>query len=156
MPVSKKLKGFLDENKVKYVVVAHSKAYTAQEIAASLHIPGNELAKSIIVKVDDGFAMVVLPASYRINFEMLKNVLGKKKVSLASEEDFKSLFPECEIGAMPPFGNLYDVPVYMAESLLADDEIFFNAGTHTEVIRLKMEDYKKLANPEIVKISEHM
>ena len=156
MPVSKKLREFLDENHVKYVVVSHSKAYTAQEVAAALHIKGKILAKSIIVKVDGEYAMVVLSADCRINFDMLKTVLGKDNVGLAPEEDFKSLFPECEIGAMPPFGNLYDLKVYMAESLLEDEEIAFNAGTHTEVIRVSMEDYKRLANPEVVKISEHM
>ena len=156
MPVSKKLREFLDENHVKYVVVSHSKAYTAQEVAAALHIKGKILVKSIIVKSDGEYAMVVLSADCRINFDMLKTVLGKDNVGLASEEDFKSLFPECEIGAMPPFGNLYDLKVYMAESLLEDEEIAFNAGTHTEVIRVSMEDYKRLANPEVAKISEHM
>ena len=156
MPVSRKLREFLDENHIKYVVISHSKVYTAQEIAAALHIKGKILVKSIIVKIDGEYAMVVLSADYKINFDMLKTVLGKDNISLASEEDFKSLFPECEIGAMPPFGNLYDMKVYMAEKLLEDEEIAFNAGTHTEVIRVSMEDYKRLANPEVVKISEHM
>ena len=156
MPVSRKLRGFLDDNDVKYVVISHSKAYTAQEVAAALHIKGKILAKSIIIKVDGGYAMVVLSANYKINFDMLKTALGKKEISLASEEDFKSLFPECEVGAIPPFGNLYDMKVYLAESLTDDEEIAFNAGTHTEVIKVSMEDYKRLVNPEIVKISEHM
>ena len=156
MPVSKRLKGFLDENHIKYVVIAHSKAFTSQEVAASLHIPGKELAKSVIIKVNGEFMMVVLPASYKINFEMVKNALEKKDVRLATEEEFKSLFPECEIGAMPPFGNLYNIPVYMAESLKDDKEIAFNAGSHVEVIRLSMDDYKRLVEPKIVKISEHL
>lgn len=156
MPVAKKTKEFLDKNAVKYLIISHSRAYTAQEIAASTHIPGKELAKSIIVKIDGELAMVVLPASYKINFEMLGSALGKKDVKLATEDDFKSVFPDCEIGAMPPFGNLYDVPVYMAKSLEDDVEIAFNAGTHTEVIRLAMDDYKRLVNPKIIKTSEHI
>jgi len=156
MPISKKLTHFLDENHIKYVVIEHFQAYTAQEIAAAVHIPGKELAKSIIVKADGKFVMVVLPATYKINFDLLKSAIGKEDVSLASEEDFKSLFPDCEIGAMPPFGNLYDMPVYMSQSLNEDKEIAFNAGTHTEVFRMGMDDYKRLVKPEIVKISERL
>lgn len=156
MSISSKLKSYLDENHVKYVVITHSRAYTAQEIAAAVHIPGIELAKSVIVKCNGSFAMVVLPASYKINFDMLRSALKKEKVSLASEDEFKSLFPECEIGAEPPFGNLYKVPVYMAQSLSNDKEIVFNAGTHTEVIRMSLDDYKRLVKPEIIKISEHV
>ena len=156
MPVAKMTREFLDKNDVKYLIISHSRAYTAQEIAASTHIPGKELAKSIIVKIDGELAMIVLPASYKINFDLLNSSLGKKETKLASEDDFKSVFPDCEIGAMPPFGNLYDVPVYMARSLEDDIEIAFNAGTHTEVIRMAMNDYKRLVNPKIIKISEHM
>ena len=156
MPVAKMTKEFLDKNDVKYLIISHSRAYTAQEIAASTHIPGKELAKSIIVKIDGELIMIVLPASHKINFDLLNAALGKTKTKLASEDDFKSVFPDCEIGAMPPFGNLYDVPVYMAQSLEDDIEIAFNAGTHTEVIRLAMDDYKRLVNPKIIKISEHM
>ena len=155
MPTSKKLANFLNENNIKYVVIKHSKAYTAQEVAASLHIPGKELAKSIILKVNGNFAMVVLPANYRVNFDLLKSALGKENVRLALEKDFKSLFPDCEIGAMPPFGNLYNIPVYMAQSLNDDEEISFNAGTHTEVIRMPLNDYKRLVKPKVVEISEH-
>lgn len=156
MPVAKKTKEFLDKNGVKYLIISHSRAYTAQEIAASTHIPGKELAKSVIVKVDGELVMVVLPASYKINFDLLSSALGSKDTKLATEDDFKAVFPDCEIGAMPPFGNLYDVPVYMAKSLEEDIEIAFNAGTHTEVIRLAMEDYKRLVNPKTIKISEHI
>ena len=156
MPIAKMTKEFLDKNDVKYLIISHSRAYTAQEIAASTHIPGKELAKSIMVKIDGDLAMIVLPASYKINFDMLNSVLGKKEINLATEDDFKPVFPDCEIGAMPPFGNLYGVPVYMAKSLDDDIEIAFNAGTHTEVIRLAMDDYKRLVNPKTIKISEHM
>jgi len=152
MPVQK-VKQFLDEQNVKYVSIQHSEAYTAQEIAASAHIPGKVLAKTVIVKVDGKPAMAVVPASYNIDFDLLKTVAGAKKVELAKEDDFQSLFGECDTGAMPPFGNLYGMPVYVGESLAEDDEIAFNACSHTELIRLSFADFKRLVKPIIAKIS---
>ena len=105
MPVTK-LKKFLDENHIKYQTIIHSKAYTAQQIASTAHIPGQELAKTVIVKLDGKMAMAVLPASYKVDFDLLKEMTGSQNVSLASEFEFKTVFPECETGAMPPFGNL--------------------------------------------------
>lgn len=156
MPLSKKLKSFLDENNIKYVAIKHSLAYTAQEVAASLHVPGDLLAKSVIVKIDGAMAMVVLPSSYRIDFLLLKEALGCKKVELASEREFNDQFPDCEPGAMPPFGNLYDLPVYVAQSLAKNEEIVFNACTHQQVIRMNYSDYEKLAQPTVLKLSEHL
>ncbi|MFB3902082.1 MAG: aminoacyl-tRNA deacylase [Acidobacteriota bacterium] len=152
MPV-KKLKEFLDENRVKYVTISHSLAYTAQEIAATAHVPGKELAKTVIVKADDRMAMAVLPASLKVNFELLADAIGAKKVTLATEKEFKQLFPDCELGAMPPFGNLYGMDVFVAESLTGDKEIAFNAGSHTELIRLSYEDFSRLVKPKVVKLS---
>lgn len=152
MPV-KKLKEFLDSHKVKYVTIRHSLAYTAQEIAATAHIPGKELAKTVIIKIDGKMAMAVLPASYRVDFGMLKQAAGAKRVELASEEEFKNLFPECEIGAMPPFGTLYGMEVYVASSLAEDEEIAFNAGSHSELIKLSYKDFKELVKPKEVKFS---
>ena len=152
MPV-KKLKEFLDENKVKYMVCIHSTAYTAQEIAASAHIPGKDVAKTVMVKIDDKMAMAVLPASYRVDFDLLKDGTGAKSVELASEEEFKYLFPDCEIGAMPPFGNLYDMDVYVAASLTEDEEIAFNAGSHRELIKLSYKDFAKLVKPKVLTFS---
>lgn len=152
MPV-KQLKDFLDKNKVRYQTISHSTAYTAQQIAASAHIPGKELAKTVMVKIGDKMAMTVLPASYKVDFDLLNEVVGTEKVELATEREFKDLFPECEIGAMPPFGNLYDMDVYVAESLLEDEEISFNAGSHTELIRLSMKDYAKLVKPKVLRFS---
>jgi Ala-tRNA(Pro) deacylase len=154
MGVLSRLKDYLDENKIKYVKITHSRAYTAQEIAASVHIPGKELAKTVIVKVSDDFAMVVLPASRKINFDRLKTVVGNNDVRLAEENEFKGLFPDCEVGAMPPFGNLYNVPVYVASALAEDEEIAFNAGTHTDVIKLSYSDFEKLVKPAIGTFSE--
>jgi len=152
MPV-KKLKDFLDSNKVKYVTIKHSPAYTAPEIAGSAHIPGKELAKTVIIKVDGKMAMAVLPASQRVNFDLLKKITGASKIELASEQEFKDLFPECEVGAMPPFGNLYGMEVFVDESLSEDEEIAFNAGSHTELIRLAYKDFERLVKPKRRKLS---
>lgn len=150
MPV-KKLKEFLDSQNIKYVVMTHSKAYTGQEIAASAQIPGKELAKTVMVKVDGKMAMAVLPASYKVDFGLLKGAAGAAKVELANEGEFKDMFPGCEVGAMPPFGNLYGLDVYVSESLAEDEEIAFNAGSHTELVRLAYKDFERLVKPKVAK-----
>lgn len=152
MPV-KKLKAFLDETNVRYLTVRHSSAYTSQEIAASAHVSGKEFAKTVMIKIDGEMAMAVLPASYHIDFESLKEIFGTKNVTLASEAEFKDRFSDCEIGAMPPFGNLYGMAVYVADSLTEHKEIAFNAGTHTELIKLSYADYKRLVKPHVFKFS---
>lgn len=152
MPL-RRLKEFLDSNRVKYVSISHSTAYTAQEIAATAHIKGKELAKTVMVKIDGRLAMVVVPASSRVDFDLLQDITGAHQVELASEAEFRSLFPECEVGAMPPFGNLYDMDVYVAESLAEDEEIAFNAGSHTELIRLSFHDFERLVRPRIVQVA---
>ena len=148
MPVSR-LTNLLKEEHVDYVTIPHSIAYTAQEAAASAHIPGVEFAKTVIVKIDGKLAMVVLPALYKVNLDLLKQEAEAIKVELASEEDFKDLFPGCETGAMPPFGNLYGMDVYVEESLLEDSEITFNAGSHTELIQLSYYDFERLVHPNL-------
>src|SRR5512140_1394906 len=135
MPV-RKLKEFLDKERIKYVSIVHSPAYTAQEVAASAHIPGTELAKTVIVELDGEMAMAVLPANRKIVLQDLREVTGCEEVEFASEDEFRQRFPDCETGAMPPFGNLYGMDVYVAESLIDNEEIAFNAGSHTEIIRL--------------------
>ena len=152
MPVSK-LKEFLDENGIKYVVISHSPAYPAQEIAAAAHISGRELAKTVIVKANDKMMMVVLPASHQIKLERLGSELGVSNLELATENEFKDRFPECEVGAMPPFGNLYDMDVVVAKRLTEDDEIAFNAGTHTELIKLKYGDFERLVKPKVLQFT---
>jgi Ala-tRNA(Pro) deacylase len=147
MPV-KKLKEFLDTAGVKYIIVSHAPAYTAQEIAASAHIPGRELAKTVMVKLDGKMAMAVLPASHVVDFDQLKQMAGSAKAELASEDEFRNLFPECEVGAMPPFGNLYDIPVYAEMSLTEDKEIAFNAGSHKELFRMAYKDFANLVKPK--------
>lgn len=150
MPI-KKIREFLDGHGTKYVVMSHSLAYTAQEIAASAHISGKELAKTVMIKIDGKMAMAVLPASFKVDFHLLKNAVGSSNIELASEDEFKSLFPDCEIGAMPPFGNLYDMEVLVAESLTEEEEIAFNAGTHNELIKMSYKDYERLTKPRVTK-----
>ena len=147
------LKKFLDSHNVKYVTISHSPAYTAQEIAASAHIPGKELAKTVICKIDRKSAMAVLPASFRVDLDHLKAALGAGEIELATEDEFKSLFPDCGVGAMPPFGNLYDMDVYVAEQLAENEEIAFNAGSHTELVRMSYNDFKNLVTPEVIALT---
>lgn len=152
MPI-KKLKEFLDKNKVKYISIKHSPAYTAQEIAESAHISGKNIAKTIIVKVDGKPAMAVLPANNLIDVDLLKDTTGAEYVELAGEKEFQDMFPGCEVGAMPPFGNLFDLPVYVAETLTKDEFIVFNAGTHTELLKMKYRDFSDIVKPLVLKFS---
>lgn len=156
MPLKKKLTDFLDENNIKYVSMVHSRAYTAQELAAVLHVPGKLFAKSVILNADGKYVMVVLPATHKVDLEKFKNFVGAKDVSLASEDEFINLFPGCELGAMPPFGNLYDLPTYLDRALTENDELYFNATTHSEVMKMSFADYKRLANPQIGDFSTHV
>jgi len=150
---AQQLKSFLDSNHVKYKTISHSPEYTAQEIAASAHIPGKELAKTVIVKVDGEFAMAVLPATTHLSLSRLRTAAGAGDAEIASEDEFEKLFPDCELGAMPPFGNLYDMGVFVAEELTEDDEIAFNAGSHTELLQLAYSDFDKLVHPKVVALS---
>jgi len=148
MPV-KKLKEFLDANHVKYVTITHSKAYTAQEVAASAHIPGKALAKTVIVELDGEMAMAVLPANRKIVLQDLREITRSDQVRFVAEEKFKDRFSDCEIGAMPPFGNLYGMDVFAAKSLAENDEIAFNAGSHEEIIKLPFRDFERLVQPYV-------
>ena len=152
MPV-KKLKNFLDSHNVEYVSISHSPAYSAQTIAASAHVPGKELAKTVIVKIDDRFAMAVLPASYRVHLGHFKAALSASHVELATETEVENLFPDCEKGAMPPFGNLYNLDVYVAQQLTEDEEIAFSAGSHTEVVRMSYKDFERLVMPKVTALT---
>lgn len=151
--VTRKLKEFLDAHRVKYITLTHSPAFTAQEIAQSAHVSGREMAKTVIVALDGRMVMAVLPASHRVDLETLRAAAGAKSVMLASEEEFKYRFPDSEIGAMPPFGNLYGVDVLAAESLMADREMVFNAGSHSELIRMSVADFARLVHPRVLSFS---
>jgi Ala-tRNA(Pro) deacylase len=150
---NKKLKSFLDDKMVKYITINHSKAYTAQEIVAAAHIKGKKFAKTVLINVDGKMIMAVLPASYRVNLERLRSLLHAEHIEIAMEKEFEEIFPGCETGAMPPFGNLYGMPVYVAASLVAEDDIYFNAGSHTEMVKMRFTDYENLVDPEVIRFS---
>ncbi len=152
MPVTQ-LKEFLDKNKVKYVSIRHSTAYTAQEIAASAHVKGRNMAKTVIVKIDGNIAMAILPTKFQIDLESLKKSCKASRVELAREEEFSHLFPGCETGAMPPFGNIYGFPVYADETLKKEEDIAFNACSHTELIQIPYKDFARLAKPKFCRFS---
>ena len=152
MPIEK-LKRFLDENGVKYVTIRHSPGFTAQEVAAHAHIPGIEIAKTVMVKIDGAMAMAVVPASHSVDFDRLRKAAGAERADLATEAEFRGYFPTCAVGAMPPFGNLYDMRVYAAEVLAEDVEIAFSAGSHSELIRMRYMDYERLVQPVRAAIS---
>ena len=156
MASCERLKNYLDSNGVKYITIVHSTAFTSQEVAASVHIKGKEFAKCVIVKSDGKFFMLVVPSDHRVNFEKVKSILNVENLTLASESEFRELFPDCETGAMPPFGNLYDVPVYVDERFKANDEISFNGGTHNDVVKMKMADYVRLVEPMFCDLSKHL
>ncbi len=154
MSVLERLKEYMDERNIRYICIDHSPAYTGQELAESIHISGKEIAKTVILNAGGSYKMAVLPASRKINFDYLEEQTGIKGVRLANEDEIKDLFPDCEVGAMPPFGNLYDMPVYSASALSEDEEIVFNAGTHTDAIRMRYDDYIALVNPDVINFSE--
>jgi len=149
---AQKLRSFLDQNHVKYVVISHSPAYTAPEVAHSAHVSGKDMAKTVMVKIDGRMAMAVIPANFHVDLDRLQEAIGARSAELADEKEFRGMFPECELGAMPPFGNLYGLEVFVAEPLTKDAEIFFNAGSHTELIKMAYRDFERLVSPRIVNI----
>ena len=153
MPV-KKLKEYLDSQKIKYVSITHSPSYTAMEVAESAHVPGHALAKTVIVKLDGVMAMAVLPSTRKVDLNILRESVGATEAKLATEAEFQSLFPDCETGAMPPFGNLYGLDVFVAPRLAEDDQIAFNAGSHTEVMKLAYQDFERLVKPRVVRMTD--
>jgi Ala-tRNA(Pro) deacylase len=146
---TKALKDLLDSHKIKYNCITHAPSYTAQEIAAAARISGKQMAKTVIVKIGKSLAMVVLPANEHVNFSVLRKMTGEKDIDLARESDFKTQFPECEVGAMPPFGNLYGMPVYVS-SHLGHDKIVFNSGTHSELLQMTYQDFERLVKPLVI------
>ena len=153
MTISARLKTFLEQNQVRYTSMTHSPTYTAQAAAAAMHVPGKELAKTVVVRAGEETLLAVLPASYHVNLQKLGALVGKT-VRLATEQEFTSLFPDCELGAMAPFGHLYSLPVYVDEALAADEEIVFNAGTHRDAIRMRYADFAQLAKPRACSFAE--
>ena len=150
---AKRLKDFLDREGVKYETIAHSPAYTARDTAQAAHVQGKDFAKTLIVKIDGRLAMAVLPAPEKLDLAQLKKAAGAKHVSLAFESEFERWFPGCEPGAMPPFGNLYGMEVFVAKSLAADEQIAFNAGSHAELVRTAYKDFERLVQPIMAVLS---
>lgn len=150
---ARKLIHYLDEFETKYVIIQHSLAFTSQEIAASAHVRGNLVAKTVIITVDGKMAMTVLPAPYKVDLDAVRETLSAETVSLAEESEFNRIFSDCEVGAMPPFGNLYGMEVFVDSRLTEDEEILFNAGSHRELIKMAYTDFERLVRPWILDFS---
>jgi Ala-tRNA(Pro) deacylase len=150
---AKRLKEFLEREGIRYSNQPHPTAYTAQEVAASAHIPGSRFAKTVIVNIDGKLAMVVLPANRKVIRQDLRELTGSDHVTFPSEDEFEARFPDCEPGAMPPFGNLYGMDVFIAPELAHGEEISFSAGTHAEVIRMAYGDFERLVHPQVASIA---
>jgi Ala-tRNA(Pro) deacylase len=154
MPILKKLKELFDEGKISYEVYNHPLAYTAQEIAERQHFSGKEMAKVVILKVDGGLIMAVVTASQKVHLNTVKANLAAHEVRLATEDEFISKFPDCEIGSMPPFGNLFGLPVCVDPAVEKDESIYFNAGNHVQTVKLRYKDFEKLVKPRVVHLTE--
>jgi Ala-tRNA(Pro) deacylase len=152
MPARESLKQYLSDNGVTFEEHHHSLAYTAQAVANAEHTPGNIVAKVTIARADGELIMLVLPASRRVDFEKVNNILGRE-VSLATESEFADVFPDCETGAMPPFGHLYGLRVYVDRVLADDDYIIFNEGTHTDTLKIRYADYERLEHPVVAEFA---
>ena len=145
-----KLEEFLNQNGVVHQIIRHPLAFTATSVAGAAHIKGKEMAKTVMVNLDGHLAMAVVPADRKVDLERLRQAAGAVRAELADEREFLGDFPECEPGAMPPFGNLYGMEVYVEPHLAADAEIAFNAGSHTELIRMAYKDFERLIHPKLV------
>jgi len=156
MQCKERLEQYLRDNDVPFETMTHTQAYTMPEVAAALHVPGKQVAKVVVVKTDGKTVMLVIPASHRLSFAQVRAMLGTKKVSLAKEEEFADLFPDCAIGAMPPFGNLYDVPVYVDQALTEEANIVFRVGTHRHTMKVAYADFARLAQPAVGEFAEHL
>ncbi len=149
MPVLKRLQSYLDANKIPYEVVNHPKAYTAHDVAHTLDVPGKLVAKVVVVKADQYFVMTVLPSTWRVDLKRLRDVLEARDVRLATEAECANLFPDCQVGTMPPFGNLYGIEVYVDQLLTEDESIVFEAGTYVGAMKLRYKDFADLVRPKI-------
>ncbi|MEN8259919.1 MAG: YbaK/EbsC family protein [Pseudomonadota bacterium] len=150
--LSQRLKQYLDSQNIKYVSINHSLAFTALEVAESAHVPAEIMAKTVIIKLNGKLAMAVIPANAKLDRHHLGDTFGAKDVELADEADFARAFPDCEVGAMPPFGNLYDMEVFTAEDLGKHESVAFNAGSHSEIVKMSYKDYERLVSPKIIRL----
>jgi Ala-tRNA(Pro) deacylase len=150
---TRRITEFLNGNAIKYVLITHSPAFTAQEVAASVHVPGKSFAKTIIARIDGELAMVVVPATRHVDTELLRNVTGATHVEIADESEFVNRFEGCQLGAMPPFGNLFGIPTFVERGLAKRESIAFNAGSHTDVIIMRFADYRRVVHPKLVRVA---
>jgi Ala-tRNA(Pro) deacylase len=155
MSMLQKLLDFLDQNQVQYTRHTHPTAYTAKEVAAVEHVPAHRVAKVVVFLSENGYGMAVLPGDSRLDLEALRAMLGVARLRLATESELSELFPDCELGAMPPFGQLCNLPIWMDAGLASEPTIAFNAGTHRDVVHMSLEDYQRLAKPQIASLSRH-
>lgn len=146
---------YLDDAGIKYDIISHTPTATTQETAHVMHVSGWTVAKAVVIREGRLLSMVVLPAPAKIDFVALRDLLNARSVELATEADFEDMFPDCELGAMPPFGNLYGMKVYVDVSLLDDEMIYFNAGSHTDLIRMRYDDWEMLVEPEVLDLAQH-
>jgi Ala-tRNA(Pro) deacylase len=153
MALSEKLRVFLEENRAEYTHTVHPLAYTAREVASAERLPAREVAKTVVVFGDDGFHMMVLPANRVVDFQEVRVTLGLSHASMATEEELSRLFPDCELGAMPPMGNLYGMPVYLDSSLAGEPTIAFNGGTHGDEVHMRTADYRALVDPAVITLA---
>jgi Ala-tRNA(Pro) deacylase len=151
--LTQKLTSLLERNRVHYQTLSHPRAYTSQGLAAAMRIPGRELAKTVVLKVDGRCVLAVLPAPARVDFQRFREASGAASVELAPEAEFQSLFPGCDLGAEPPFGELYGLPVWVDASLARDESIVFNGGTHSEAVRIAYRDFERLAHPKVARFA---
>lgn len=154
--ITKTLKEYLDTQDIKYTTTNHSPAFTAMEVAQMAHVPGKQMAKVVITRLEQRLTMMVLPANYRINSARMVQAMHTANLRIASEGEFGHMFPDCELGAMPPFGQLYGMHTYVAQSLTEDKYITFSAGTHSEVITMLTKDYLRLVKPKIISFTDRL
>lgn len=152
MPLSERIRNYLDSNQADYILSVHPKAFTAREVAFAEHLPAREVAKTVVVFGDGEYHMIVIPANKLVDFLELRPALGLTQVRLATEDELSRLFPDCELGAMPPFGNLYGINVYLDSSLAGEPAVAFNAGSHREVIHMRTAEFRRLVRPGIVSL----
>lgn len=156
MAIPKKIKDYLDKEKVAYQLHEHGRLFTAAEIAGAEHVPGKQMIKVVIVEADDQFLMCLLPATHYLDLDKFQKAVSAKKIRLANEQEMSNLFPDCEIGSEPPFGSLYNLKVFADKQLQEDTEVAFNAGSHNDLIKMKYEEFLRLASPNFLEIGVHI
>jgi Ala-tRNA(Pro) deacylase len=152
MPLSERLRSFLDSRHAEFTLTTHPNAFTAREVAAAEHLPAREVAKTVVIFGDGTYHMIVVPANKLVDLSEVRPTLGLAQVRLAREDELGTLFPDCELGAMPPLGTMYGFPVYLDACLAAEDTIAFNAGNHHEVIHMKTSEFRRICSPAVVSL----